>query len=66
MGGHGTDNSNGSVAAVSDTGRRFHGWLRDCRSGQKATGYIVVPAGLDAASSIPVIVVNGAIILSLP
>ena len=36
------------------------------RSGQKATGYIVVPAGLDAASSIPVIVVNGAIILSLP
>jgi predicted deacylase len=30
------------------------------RSGQKATGYIVVPAGLDAAASIPVIVVNGA------
>jgi len=29
-------------------------------SGQKATGYIAVPAGLDAAASIPVIVVNGA------
>ena len=30
------------------------------RSGQKATGYIVVSAGVDAAASIPVIVVNGA------
>jgi uncharacterized protein len=29
-------------------------------SGQKATGYIPVPAGVDAAASIPVIVVNGA------
>jgi len=29
-------------------------------SGQKATGYITVPAGVDAAASIPVIVVNGA------
>jgi uncharacterized protein len=29
-------------------------------SGQKATGYIAVPAGVDAAASIPVIVVNGA------
>ena len=29
-------------------------------SGQKATGYIDVPAGVDAASRIPVIVVNGA------
>ena len=29
-------------------------------SGQKATGYIAVPAGVDAASNIPVIVVNGA------
>jgi predicted deacylase len=28
-------------------------------SGQKATGYIAVPAGVDAAASIPVIVVNG-------
>jgi len=28
--------------------------------GQKATGYIAVPAGVDAAASIPVIVVNGA------
>jgi predicted deacylase len=30
------------------------------RSGQKATGYIVVSPGVDAAASIPVIVVNGA------
>src|ERR1017187_4981609 len=30
------------------------------RTGQKATGYIGVPAGVDAAASIPVIVVNGA------
>jgi predicted deacylase len=29
-------------------------------SGQKATGYIAVPAGVDAAASIPVMVVNGA------
>lgn len=30
------------------------------RSGQKATGYIAVPAGVDTGASIPVIVVNGA------
>jgi predicted deacylase len=30
------------------------------RSGQKATGFIAVPAGVDAAARIPVIVVNGA------
>jgi uncharacterized protein len=30
------------------------------RPGQKATGYIAVPAGVDAAANIPVIVVNGA------
>jgi hypothetical protein len=30
------------------------------RSGRKATGYIAVPAGVDAAAGIPVIVVNGA------
>jgi predicted deacylase len=30
------------------------------RSGQKATGYIEVPAGVDAATSLPVIVINGA------
>jgi predicted deacylase len=29
-------------------------------SGQKATGYLQVPAGVDAAADIPVIVVNGA------
>lgn len=29
-------------------------------AGQKATGYIAVPAGVDAAANIPVIVVNGA------
>jgi len=30
------------------------------RPGEKATGYIQVPAGVDAATSIPVIVINGA------
>ena len=30
------------------------------RTGQKATGYIAIAAGVDAATSIPVIVVNGA------
>ena len=30
------------------------------RSGQKATGVLPVPAGVDAASNIPVIIVNGA------
>jgi predicted deacylase len=29
-------------------------------AGQKATGYLEVPAGVDAATSIPVIVINGA------
>src|SRR6266704_6069104 len=29
-------------------------------SGQKATGYLAVPAGVDAATNIPVVVVNGA------
>jgi len=29
-------------------------------TGQKATGYLQVPAGVDAATSIPVIVINGA------
>jgi predicted deacylase len=29
-------------------------------TGQKATGYLEVPAGVDAATSIPVVVVNGA------
>jgi uncharacterized protein len=30
------------------------------RSGQKATGFIQVPAGVDAATNIPVVVINGA------
>ncbi len=30
------------------------------QSGQKATGYIEVPAGVDAATNLPVIVINGA------
>jgi predicted deacylase len=30
------------------------------KSGQRATGYIEVPAGVDAATSLPVIVINGA------
>jgi uncharacterized protein len=43
------------------------GWAADvtvgtatARPGQKATGYIQVPAGVDAATNIPVIVINGA------
>src|SRR5215475_3133136 len=32
----------------------------NAQSGAKASGYIQVPAGADAAASIPVIVVNGA------
>src|ERR1700741_4088396 len=28
--------------------------------GQKATGYLEVPAGVDAATNIPVVVINGA------
>jgi len=30
------------------------------RPGERATGYIRVPAGVDAAADIPVIVINGA------
>src|SRR5580658_1836148 len=43
------------------------GWAADlsvgtatARPGQKATGFIQVPAGVDAATNIPVIVINGA------
>lgn len=43
------------------------GWAADvtvgtamARTGQKATGFIPVPAGVDAATNIPVIVINGA------
>src|SRR5580658_4047871 len=43
------------------------GWAADvtvgtatAKAGQKATGFIQVPAGVDAATNIPVIVVNGA------
>jgi predicted deacylase len=43
------------------------GWAADvtvgtatAKAGQKATGFIQIPAGVDAATNIPVIVINGA------
>jgi uncharacterized protein len=45
-----------SVSAQS----RFTVGTASAATGQKATGYLEVPAGVDAATSIPVVVVNGA------
>jgi hypothetical protein len=45
-----------SVSAQS----RFTVGTASAAAGQKATGYLEVPAGVDAATSIPVVVVNGA------
>src|SRR5258708_15804606 len=39
---------------------RFTVGTASAAPGQKATGYLEVPAGVDAATSIPVVVVNGA------
>src|SRR6266852_4883794 len=39
---------------------RFTVGTASAASGQKATGYLEVPAGVDAATNIPVVVVNGA------
>src|SRR5260370_7106049 len=39
---------------------RFTVATASAASGQKATGYLEVPAGVDAATNIPVVVVNGA------
>ncbi|SPE41828.1 Succinylglutamate desuccinylase/aspartoacylase [Candidatus Sulfopaludibacter sp. SbA3] len=46
------------LSIVSDAAD-FTAGSATARSGEKATGYIAVPAGVDAAASIPVIVVNG-------
>jgi predicted deacylase len=45
-----------SVSAQS----RFAVGTASAAAGQKGTGYLEVPAGVDAATSIPVVVVNGA------
>ena len=50
---------------VADTNHRRHAadltvGTAVAKSGQRATGFIQVSAGADAASSIPVIVINGA------
>jgi predicted deacylase len=45
-----------SVSAQS----RFTVGTASAAAGQKATGYLEVPAGVDAATSIPIVVVNGA------
>src|SRR5712664_101884 len=39
---------------------RFTVGTASAASGQKATGYLEVPAGVDAATNIPVVIVNGA------
>ena len=61
MGGHGTSNSTDMRCCHFLWGPPISRLAQRPRSsGQKATGYIAVPAGVDAAASIPVIVVNGA------
>jgi len=47
-----------SISAPAQT--RFTVGTASAASGQKATGYLEVPAGVDAATNIPVVVVNGA------
>ena len=49
----------GAMSASAQQGSFTVGTATAAR-GQKATGYIEVPAGVDAATSIPVVVVNGA------
>ena len=40
--------------------RPFHVGTASAAPGEKATGYLEVPAGVDAGTNIPVVVVNGA------
>jgi predicted deacylase len=47
-----------SISVAAQT--RFSVGTASAAAGQKATGYLEVPAGVDAATSIPVVVVNGA------
>src|SRR5713226_7541767 len=50
-----------SFFCVSTTAQtRFAVGTASASPGQKATGFLEVPAGVDAATNIPVIVVNGA------
>src|SRR5262245_8767672 len=48
------------VAAAAAETSRFAVGSAAAERGTKATGYIDVPAGVDAATQIPVVVVNGA------
>jgi uncharacterized protein len=48
------------AAAAAETSSRFAVGSASAERGQKATGYIDVSAGVDAATQIPVVVVNGA------
>jgi uncharacterized protein len=48
------------VAAAAAESPRFTVGSAAAERGKKATGYIDVPAGVDAATQIPVVVVNGA------
>ena len=48
-----------AIAAVSQGADLTFG-TAEAAAGQKATGFIEVPAGVDAATSLPVIVINGA------
>jgi len=48
------------VAAAAAETSRFAVGSASAERGQKATGYLDVPAGVDAATQIPVVVVNGA------
>jgi predicted deacylase len=52
-----------TVLALSPTllaGQAFRVGSASATPGQKATGYLAVPAGVDAGTNIPVVVVNGA------
>jgi predicted deacylase len=48
------------LCAPSRAGSSFTVGTASAAPGQKATGFLEVPAGVDAATSIPVVVVNGA------
>jgi uncharacterized protein len=48
------------AAAAAEPASRFAVGSASAERGQKATGYVDVPAGVDAATQIPVVVVNGA------
>jgi uncharacterized protein len=49
-----------SVSTSVSAQTQFTVGTASAAAGQKATGYLEVPAGVDAATSIPVVIVNGA------